>query len=159
MTSWYDDKLTWWQADMLTSWHADMITCWQADKNSELHDFGLLSLKLWITYDSLTRVKSRDASASKNGSDKKMNWVFELLKSSNEEGFKEALGNKSVLGLRDSNYNNIYHLASHASWNEQIAQIVLSREGARQVPRLTSCGSGSGNLSRLTLNPKAVKDD
>ena len=31
----------------------------------QLHDFGLLSLKLWITH-WLTRVKSRDASASKN---------------------------------------------------------------------------------------------
>ena len=50
---------------MMTFWHVDMLTCWQADKNSGWHDFGLLSLKLWPSQ-RLTRVKSRDASASKN---------------------------------------------------------------------------------------------
>ena len=90
LTSWHIDKLTRRQADMLSCWHADMLTswhvykltCWQAnknsrcyddknsgcydDKNSGWHDFGLLSLKLRLTTHSLTRVKSRDASASKN---------------------------------------------------------------------------------------------
>ena len=60
MTSWHDDKLTWWQADKLTSWHDDKLT--------RIQDVMILGSWVW-NYDplsySLTRVKSRDASASK----------------------------------------------------------------------------------------------
>ena len=74
-TSWYLEfhyMLTSWQVDKLTNWHLrhfDELTCWQVIKNLELYDFGLPSLKLRPTdslTDWLTRVKSRDASASKN---------------------------------------------------------------------------------------------
>ena len=93
MTCWHDDMLTWWHGDMVTWWHGDMVTWWpdymmtwwHVDMMTwwhddmmtwsnvfclmlksgwdQLHDFGLPSFE--TTTRLLTRVKSRDASASK----------------------------------------------------------------------------------------------
>ena len=64
LTWWHDDMMTWWHDDMMTSWHDDMMTWWHDDMMTwsnvfclmlksgwdQLHDFGLPSSKLWITY-------------------------------------------------------------------------------------------------------------
>ena len=80
LTCWHDDMLTCWHADMMTFWHDDMMTWWHADMMTCWHDNKLTWCQefritwFWApkfettTYSltrSLTRVKSRDASASK----------------------------------------------------------------------------------------------
>ena len=68
LTSWHDDKLTSWHDDKLTWWQADMMTSWHDDKLTRIQD-GLWAPKFETMTESLTnlltRVKSRDASASK----------------------------------------------------------------------------------------------
>ena len=51
--------MTWWQYDRVTRWQDDKL------ETQHLHFKSILNMKLLLTY-SLTRVKSRDASASKN---------------------------------------------------------------------------------------------
>jgi len=67
LTSWQDDKMTRWQDDKMTRWQDDMMTWWQDDMIKGSYDSNpkLCRLTHWLTY-LLTRVKSRDASASKN---------------------------------------------------------------------------------------------
>ena len=75
MTWWHDDMMTWWHDDMMTWWHDDMIQCLLSHvyrlKCSNLGEINymILGSQVW-NYDlptyRLTRVKSRDASASKN---------------------------------------------------------------------------------------------
>ena len=55
--------------------------------------------------------------------------IFQLIRNGDEESFKAKLGNKSVFGLRDKNYNNIYHLASHPTWTENMTMIVNKTRG------------------------------
>ena len=88
-TRWNDGMMAWWHDDMLTWWHVDMMTWWgdQYDMMTWWHDDMIQCLlshaQIWVrsitwfwapkfetttqrlTY-LLTRVKSRDASASKN---------------------------------------------------------------------------------------------
>ena len=70
LTCWYVDMLTCWHVDMLTCWHVDMLTSWQEFRIITcLHFKSISNSKLRPTYSltySLTRVKSWDASASKN---------------------------------------------------------------------------------------------
>ena len=47
---------------MMAWWCDDLMTWWQANKTSGWYDLGPPSLKLWLTYDSLTRVEFRDPS-------------------------------------------------------------------------------------------------
>merc|ERR1712130_468794 len=54
--------------------------------------------------------------------------VFKKLKNEDEEGYKNALNGRHILELQDSELNNIYHLASAASWSDKMTSIVLRNQ-------------------------------
>ena len=93
MTCWHNDMLTRWHVDkitcsgvhMLTTWHVDIFTCWHYDMLTRSHDKRLLCFKFeTLPTHSLTRVKSRDASASKNMSSM---WVQSNLPVTSKDSF------------------------------------------------------------------------
>ena len=67
LTTWHVDKITCSGVHMLTTWHVDIMTCWHYDMLTRSHDKRLRCFKFeTLLTHSLTRVKPRDASASKN---------------------------------------------------------------------------------------------
>ena len=67
--------------------------------------------------------------------------IFEEIKKENKEEYEKRLGRRSILGLRDKSYNNIYHLASFPDWTDRMTEIVLGveRGGAGEAdPDLSS---------------------
>ena len=52
--------------------------------------------------------------------------VFEEFKAGDRDNFTRKLGKRSILSLRDSNYNNIYHIASFAGLSETMRAIVFN---------------------------------
>ena len=64
VTCWHVDMLTCWHVDMVTSWHDDKLTCWQEFRMTWFWA-PKFEITTYLLTHSLTRVKSRDASASK----------------------------------------------------------------------------------------------
>jgi hypothetical protein len=55
--------------------------------------------------------------------------IFRHLSDQDSENFKKKLGRKSIFNLRDTNHNNIYHIASQVGWTKQINDIVINHIG------------------------------
>eukprot|EP00092_Neocalanus_flemingeri_P004390 GFUD01004722.1.p1 GENE.GFUD01004722.1~~GFUD01004722.1.p1 ORF type:complete len:704 (+),score=141.96 GFUD01004722.1:39-2150(+) len=69
--------------------------------------------------------------------------------------FKEELGKRNVLGLRDRNYNNIFHLAAGTDWTEKmtktVLEIVTEKEGSTS-PEEGCLNRREDVFSRLTVS-------
>ena len=64
---------------------------------------------------------------------------FKKLAEEDEDGFKQALGTKSLFELRDQFGNNIFHLAARSSWTETMTNIVLGGESIDVETPLKRC--------------------
>ena len=51
--------------------------------------------------------------------------ILKFLIESKFEEFKGKLGGRNILGLRDRNYNNIFHMAARPEWKEEMTKVVL----------------------------------
>ena len=79
--------------------------------------------------------------------------IFKEIKRENEGEYKKRLGNRSIFGLRDKNYNNIYHFASYYDW---MADIVSSEDkrfrkvGTTDEEAATTTTPSSSGIQKIT---------
>jgi hypothetical protein len=63
--------------------------------------------------------------------------IFRHLSDQDSENFKKKLGRKSIFNLRDTNHNNIYHIASQVGWTKRINDIVINHIGPQRENSMT----------------------
>merc|ERR1712130_177542 len=80
--------------------------------------------------------------------------VFKKLEDEDEDGYKNALNGRHILELQDSALNNIYPLASAASWSDEMARIVL-----RNQPDVNLEGDEEAPVEVELLSSKSIFRD